>query len=470
MRTLITWTDRGVGALAHHVRRPGDTGPVLRLLAHVPAYDRVWILTSTASLPGARQLADEIGPSARLRWVDLEDPSSHAELFRVLEPLADDLRGESVDVLLSAGTPQAQTLWVVLMQAGLLEGRMLQVIPKRFVPVPHPHPVREVSLAIDGFPEIRALRAEVARLRAHIEPTGLVGAALEPVIRRMRRVAPSEVSVWIAGETGTGKELLARALHAASKRAEGPFVAVNAGAFAESVLSSELFGHEKGAFTGAVRAHRGVFEQAHGGTLFLDEVGELPANVQVQLLRVLETGEIRRLGAEGTRTVDVRMVCATHEDLLEASTTGGFRQDLYYRLVGAELRLAPLRERPGDLEELVHHFLRGRRRLDPSVWPALRRHAWPGNVRELRAEIERWVWLTDDVVTRDDLSIHRERRVPDAVAGAPRTLAEQVDEVERAAIHAALDRHQGNRSAASRELGIDRNTLKRKLSRWSNGA
>ncbi len=465
-RTLLTWTDRPVGPLSHHRPRPeGDVGPVRRLVVHEPPYDRVVVLTTEASLPGARQLQAELG--AELRLVDVRDPSDHAQLFAALGPVVDELRGQGVDVCLSAGTPQAQTLWVILVQAGLLDGRMLQVVPPAFVPDPHPHPVREVRLDIEGFPEIRALRDEVVRLRAEVRvsSSGLVGASLEPLLSRLARIAPSDVPVWVRGETGTGKELVARALHDGSRRADGPFVAVNAGAFTESMLTSELFGHEAGAFTGAVRARRGLFEQAHGGTLFLDEVGELPPRVQVSLLRVLETGRVRPVGAEAERAVDVRVVCATHRDLRAEVAAGRFREDLYFRLRGAELSLPPLRARGGDLEVLVHHFLGGRRRLGAGVWEALRRYGWPGNVRELRAEVVRWELLTDEVVRWSDLS-PEVRGVAEALPAAPgaaRTLAEQVEEVERAALWEAMERTGGNRSQAARELGVDRNTLKRKL-------
>jgi len=448
-------------------------GPVRRLLAHADRpYDRVVVLTTEAALPGARQLRDDV--DGQLRLVDVSDPSDHAQLFAALGPVVEDLRGERVDVCLSAGTPQAQTLWVILVQAGLLDARMLQVVPPAFVPDPHPHPVREVRLDIEGFPEIRALRDEVVRLRAEVRvsASGLVGASMEPVLARLARLAPSEVPIWVRGETGTGKELVARAVHDASARAEGPWVAVNAGAFTESMLTSELFGHVAGAFTGAVRARRGLFEQADGGTLFLDEVGDLPPRVQVSLLRVLETGKVRPVGAEEERAVDVRVVCATHRDLRKEVAEGRFREDLYFRLRGAELRLPPLRERGGDLEVLVHHFLGGRRRVGASVWEALRRYPWPGNVRELRAEVQRWELLTDEVVGWSDLSpeIRGVEERAAVVPGELRPLAEQVADVERAAVSEAMERTGGNRSAAARALGVDRNTLKRKLAAFGWGA
>jgi DNA-binding NtrC family response regulator len=466
MRQLITWTDRVRPRHSKHAG-PDDQGPVVRLLDNQPRYDQVRVLTTAASLTGARELCAKIGPHARLQLVDLTDPSDHAQLFAGLADLVADLQGQSVDVLLSAGTPQAQTLWVILVQAGLLDGRMLQVIPPMFVPVPHPEPVREVRLDIEGFPEIRSLREEVQRLRAAVvrPPEGWIGNALQPVLRTLTRLAPSRVPVWIRGETGTGKELVARALHDASDRADRAFVPVNAGAFAEGVLASELFGHEQGAFTGAHQTRRGLFEQADGGTLFLDEVGELPRTVQVNLLRVLESGSFfRRVGGETDRQVDVRIVSATHRDLRAEVEAGRFRQDLYYRLRGAELHLPPLRDRGGDLELLVHHFLTEPRHLPEATWAALRAHSWPGNVRELRAEVQRWLLLTDHTVELADLSpeIRGLSGGTPAITTGIRPLAEQVQAVEQAAIQAALRHTDGNLSAAARLLGIDRNTLKRK--------
>jgi two-component system, NtrC family, response regulator AtoC len=477
--TLLTWSDRGAGPRAHHTpRAEGDRGPVLRLLDHQPPYDRLLVLTTPAALRGARALVREADPRVGridLRLLDVDDPSDHAALFDALRPVVDDVAADTdVDVLLSAGTPQAQTLWVILVQAGLLRARMLQVIPPAFVPDPHPHPVREVRLDIEGFPEIRALRAEVRRLRAEAAwPIVGEAPALLALRRRMLRIAPSRVPVLVQGETGTGKELVARALHDASDRADGPFVAANCGAFAEGVLASELFGHEAGAFTGATRRHRGLFEQASGGTLFLDEVGEMPPRVQVSLLRVLETGRLRRVGAEGDVGVDVRVVAATHRDL----TAGGFREDLYFRLRGAELRVPPLRERGTDLERLVAHFLAeasARLAVAPEAWEALRGWAWPGNVRELRAEVVRWTLLCDSEVRPVDLAPEIRglpRTTPAAAAGPEvRPLAEVVAEVERAAIDEALRVTSHNLSRTARALGIDRNTLKRKLRLLARGA
>ena len=231
--------------------------------------------------------------------------------------------------------------------------------------------------------------------------TGIVGAsaALKATLARARKVAPTESTVLVTGETGTGKEVLARAVHMWSRRNGGPFVSVNCAAIPQTLIASELFGHERGAFTGAVQRRRGRFELAAGGTLFLDEVGELPAETQVLLLRVLQEREFERVGGTGSLPADVRVVAATNRDLRQAVEDGSFRSDLYYRLAVFPLEMPPLRNREGDLQLLVQHFVRrsaqkvGKaiRGIDPEAVQRLERYSWPGNVRELENVIERSV-------------------------------------------------------------------------------
>ncbi|MDI1447509.1 sigma-54 dependent transcriptional regulator [Polyangium sp. 6x1] len=501
-RALITWSDAGVTGPqpSHQVARPAsDRGPVLRLLdQNESRYDAAWVLTIPQGEAPARSLCRSI--EARVRKVELcvieaDDPTDYGKLFRLLGPIVERAKAElfgkglGIDVLLSAGTPQTQTLWVILVQAGLLPARMLQVIPPAFVPVPHPKAVREVRLDIEGFPEIRAMRDEIARLRAAAQKgaSSLLGesAPMVELRAKIERVGASDAPVLVLGETGTGKELCAREIHALSPRKDGPFVAENCSVFAEGVLSSELFGHEAGAFTGAGKRRRGVFEQAHGGTLFLDEIGEMQPRVQAALLRVLQEGTLRRVGGEGRVEVDVRIVAATHRDLGAMVKAGAFREDLYYRLRGATLPMPPLRARPGDVELLVESFLAeirakkgGRRlRVTREAMRALASHSWPGNVRELRAEVMRWAVFCDDVVNVSDLA-------PEIRSGGGsgsgsgggsgggsgsgtgsdmRPLRDVVEAAERGALAAALAAEGGNLSRAARALGIDRNTLKRKM-------
>jgi DNA-binding NtrC family response regulator len=497
-RLLLTWSDAGtVGPTpAHQAPRPAsDRGPILRLLDQDEArYEALWILTIPAGEKPAQDLAraaHEKSPRVDIRVLEVDDPSDYRKLFRALGPLAGAAKRAfppdawAIDVLLSAGTPQAQALWVILVQAGILPARMLQVIPAIFVGKTHPRAVREVRLDVEGFPEIRALRDEVVRLRAEARArsAAIVGES-EPmglVAQRVARVAATDVPVLVLGETGTGKELVARAIHESSARARGPFIAENCGVFTEGVLQSELFGHEAGAFTGAAARRRGVFEQAAGGTLLLDEVGELAPRVQASLLRVLADGTLRRVGGEGRLQVDVRVVAATHRDLAAMVAAGTFREDLYYRLRGATIEVPPLRARPGDVEILVRSFLdevRARRRgrgltVTREALRALASYPWPGNVRELRAEVLRWGVFCDDTVDLGDLAPEiRAPGTPGEPAGAapipdrkgpPATLAEVVEDAERAAIVGAMAHESGNLSRAARALGIDRNTLKRKL-------
>ena len=482
-RSLLTFSDRTVLPRAEPPIQHGspDRGPVLRLLDHTDvAYRHVRVLTSAVGEPPARALLAELhgrGLSADLRILPITDPSDHGQIFTALHGVTEGLPAAPLDVCLSAGTPQMQTLWVILVAAGLLRARMLQVIPPAFVPSVHPHPIRIVELDIDGFPEIRALREEVHRLRAN-DHSALVGdsPAMNELGRRLSRIARSDVPVLVTGETGVGKELAAKALHEASPRSSGPFVAENCGAFAEGVLASELFGHERGAFTGANARRRGLFEQADGGTLFLDEVGEMSPRVQVMLLRVLQEGTLRRVGGDTPIRVDVRVIAATHRDLPTMVAQGELREDLYYRIAGATLRVPPLRERLGDLEQLVAHFLgqQGGPRPWPTAaaWERLHRYAWPGNVRQLRAEVVRWTVFCDDVVRVEDLSGEVRgqgaRVEPEAVqvrdAQTP-TLASAVEALEQELVARAL-REAGSIAGAARLLGVDRNTLKRKMARF----
>lgn len=485
---LITWSDRGVtGPIpAHHGNRPAsDQGPIRRLVREWkarPAYASAWVLTTPAGEANARRLCDELASSIQrveCCVLPLSDPSDHGQLFHALRPVIQQIAQASPgerwqhDVLLSAGTPQAQTLWVILVQAGLLRARMLQVIPEVFAP---PSPVREVKLNIEGFPEIRALREEVRRLRAEVQWKGhaVIGESpsMSTLLLRATRVAASDLPVLIVGETGTGKELVAHAVHEASERARGPFVAENCAAFAEGLLASELFGHEPGAFTGAVGRKRGLFELAQGGTLFLDEVGDMPLAVQAHLLRVLQEGALRRVGGESMVNVDVRLMAATHRDLQQLCREGRFREDLYYRLRGATLELPPLRERRDDIPLLVGHFLRSTKpvralEVTPRAVQALAAYRWPGNVRELRSEVARWKVFCGKQVDLADLSpeiVGAQPAAPDhAATGRIEPLAVAVRAAEERAIAGALAREHGNLSRTARALGIDRNTLKRKL-------
>ena len=307
------------------------------------------------------------------------------------------------------------------------------------------------------------------------DDAGIVGQspALRRVLDLARSVAPSATTVLITGESGTGKELIARAIHRWSPRAEGPFVAVNCAALPDALLESEIFGHERGAFTGAVAQRRGRFELAHGGTLFLDEIGDLSPATQAKLLRVLQEGTFERLGGTRTLKVDVRIVAATNKDLEQAVKAGRFREDLYYRLNVITLTVPPLRERPEDIPLLAQHFLRRHAQRDARNIEGLTREAldllaaydWPGNVRELENVIERGVVLARDpwIGPRD---------LPEAisrVAPEPRAITVPIgmplDEVEQRLIEETVRHTGGDKTLAAKLLGITSRTIYRKLKR-----
>ena len=308
---------------------------------------------------------------------------------------------------------------------------------------------------------------------------GILGqdAGMRQLIELIQRVAPSSAAVAILGESGTGKELVARALHACSGRASAPLIPVNCAAISKELIESELFGHEKGSFTGATNARKGAFEEADGGTLFLDEIGELPLDLQAKLLRALESGEIKRVGASRPMTVDVRVVAATNRDLLAAAREGKFREDLYYRLCVIPLHLPPLRSRRGDVLALAEHFVRtfspkGQSvRLTPAALERLQAHAWPGNVRELRNVVHRALLLRKGpLIDAGDLTFDQEVNretgisVPEMPAGM--TLEQMLEKLERQIVEQALRRYNNNRERVARELGVARSTLFKRLKDW----
>jgi len=343
-----------------------------------------------------------------------------------------------------------------------------------------PFDLAEISLLVNRAYQIHEMHREIGLLKHELSE----GFRFNRIITRdpsmqalcdsVVRIAASSATVVIYGESGVGKELLATSLHYHSPRAERPFVKVNCGAIPEGLLESEFFGHEKGAFTGAIARRTGRFEHADGGTLFLDEIGELPLSLQVKLLRVIQDREFERVGGNKTLRVDVRMVVATNRDLEAMVAAGTFRSDLYYRLNVVSLPVPPLRKRPADIPPLASHFLRkfttehGREidSFDDHALAVMQRYAWPGNVRELSNAVERAVVMsTGNTIFAEDLPlpILHATRHPAAGEAGSRTLKELVREFETAAIVQALERNQGNRSHTATELGISRRALLYKL-------
>jgi len=312
---------------------------------------------------------------------------------------------------------------------------------------------------------------------------------MNDLLRLIERIGHSVIPVLLLGESGAGKEVVAEWVHAFSRLAARPLLRINCAGLTDSVVESELFGHERGAFTGAVQAHRGLFEAADGGTLLLDEVAELPLRTQAKLLRVLEAGEFSRLGSTQPRKVDIRFIAATHRPLSELVASGEFRLDLYYRLSGARLEIPPLRERREEIVPLARHFLsrlatrtgEASARLAPGAERALTQHDWPGNVRELRNVVEYAAALCSDGIIGAELleletgvgpsrdSARPAAPSPGASPGnlgkAGEALREQLESFERECIEAALARCHNNQTRAARELGISRRTMTNKLAK-----
>ncbi|HTR21866.1 MAG TPA: sigma-54 dependent transcriptional regulator [Gemmatimonadales bacterium] len=346
--------------------------------------------------------------------------------------------------------------------------------------IPKPFRPDEVVLTLRKAEERERLRRDVAGLRAQLDrgPEARALVAESPAMRTaldlVARVAEHKTTVLITGESGTGKEVIANAIHRASPRSEAAFIAVNCAAIPDNLLESELFGHVRGAFTGATADKGGLFEQAAGGTLLLDEIGELPLGLQAKLLRVLQEGEIRRVGDTKTRRVDVRILAATAKDLGAEVQAGKFREDLYYRLNVVTVHLPRLSERPADIVPLARHFTaRLARRMgrelrcsaEAEAW--LAQQAWPGNVRELEHAIERAAVLSGhDVLRAEDFHTAAGDRPPAATAPVTVTLKHATEEAERRVIVAAIAAVGGNRRAAAQRLGVSLRTLFYKLQQY----
>ena len=415
----------------HANERPG---PVLTLLAN-ERFDVLHILHQSghASRKAAMERAlAELHPDLRVEFhlVELTDPRSYDELFTGVRAVCRQVRemhGEkdvAYGIHLSPGTPQMHATWILITQTGIFPATTFQTTevadrpPAEAVTIPFDLDVEVVQPALDSMQaEVRTLSLERAIEESAFKALIHRSDAMRTVIGKALQLARLNISVLIVGPSGTGKELLARGVHFSSPRANRPFVAVNCGAFPETLIEAELFGHERGAFTGAAGRRKGLFEQANSGTLFLDEIGELPLHLQPRLLRAVEQGVIRRIGGEDDISVDVRIIAATNVDLRQRVADGGFRQDLFYRLNEVMLTLPSLSERPSDIEVLADHFVRRFNDefagTDPEYTPktlgtgakrALLSFPWPGNVRQLSNVIRRVLALAEgDRIERRDI-------------------------------------------------------------------
>jgi DNA-binding NtrC family response regulator len=392
--------------------------------------------------------------------------------------------GTGLDLLKSTRNIHTQTAFIIMTAFGTIEGAVAAMREGAFDYLTKPINLDELDLLLKHIEEMQLLRSENHILREQLTEkysfSGIISQsqAMEQVLNTAARVAQSTASVLIRGESGTGKELIAKAIHFTSDRKEKSFIAVNCTALNENLLESELFGHEKGAFTGADKQRPGRFEMATGGTIFLDEIGDIPPATQVRLLRVLQEHKLERVGGNETIEVDVRVIAATNRNLEEAIKNGLFREDLYYRLNVVNIEILPLRKRRQDIAPLLEFFLnlyakenkRKKLSFSKEAWDVLLRYDYPGNVRELQNILQRAVILSrKEIITTDDLPAVLKQAPSESELPAERkqqSLTDQVERLEKEMVFEALRVHNGNQSKAAKQLGISERNLRYRLHKW----
>lgn len=461
-----------------------QTGPILSLLA-VRGFDRVVLFSTPNTIEQSTQTKTAIHerhPSVEVEisHVELTDPTDYLEILRGLRRVIGSLdlgAGSDIYVSVASGTPQMHAVWILLVTSGEVPARILHVRPLRFVSKDRPV-VSEVDLGGAEFPEVQlrvASQSETPEYQTAADAVavtreiGIVGdhPALLKAVDAVAALAGSDAPVLILGETGTGKELFARMVHRLSGRAADRFIALNCAALPKDLAESILFGHKRGAFSGAVNDQLGKFELADGGTLFLDELGELPLESQAKLLRVIEDGIVEPIGVKKGRRVNVRIVAATNVDLRKAVKQKKFRDDLYFRLNVGQVILPPLRSRVSDIPKLalsilgqLNETIRQPKRLSIGALKAMARHAWPGNVRELGNVIERAVLLTKhETIEAEDLDFVREGDdtsgeypIPDFADGF--SMESYLAGTRKQLVEHAMELAEGNKSRAARLLGV----------------
>ncbi len=442
---------------------------------------------------------DRLLSSEGYRCTTLQEPVRFREVRADVRPdvLITDLRMPGADgmTILAAARADDPALPVILITGFATISSAVEAVQEGgFDYLSKPFTAEQLFVAVDRAARHRSLLVENQTLRERVErqPGGadIIGSspAFARVLDQVRRVAPTDANVLVTGESGTGKEVVARLVHERSRRSGGPFMPIDCASMPEGLMESELFGHQKGAFTGAVARRTGLLKEAHGGTVFLDEIGDMTVALQVKLLRTLEQRRVRPLGGSDFVDVDVRVVAATNADLEGAVAAGRFREDLYYRLNVVHLRLPSLRERTDDLPLLAGHFLKEAARaagrdspvISPEAWDALQRFAWPGNIRQLRNVMHRMVALDDDGrVTAADLpqeiaygtTLVRANGETSGPMPLDYQLAKELanQEFMERYLDLLLDSHEGNVSQAARSAGVSRRTLHRWLAEFRRG-
>jgi transcriptional regulator with PAS, ATPase and Fis domain len=486
VKTLLTFTGFHDPYSVGLVGQEQQPGPILSLALARP-FDRIFLF----STPTVRQHTQETAqalkttcPKAKVTAVDLplQDPTDYGPILRHLRQHVSSILKNAPDddyfIAVASGTPQMHACWVLLVSGGEIPARILHVRPPKYVTKESPM-VSEVDLSAPEFPEVRAaVRREVTGApyaAAHItlgdamEELGIVGEDQKMVqaLKMAAVLSEHDAPVLIQGETGTGKELVAQLIHRLSGRGRERFVAINCGSLPANLAESILFGHVKGAFTGAATDQTGKFEQADGGTLFLDEVGELPAEVQPKFLRILEDGMVEPVGAKRGKRTNVRVVAATNVDLQQAVEKKEFREDLYYRLSFATIRLPPIRERRSDIPKIALHILdslnksmRRPKRLSPEALARLQAQTWKGNVRDLENVLGRSMLMAqEEVLKADDLLMDEPKRKKDPLASLPDPhegfhLEDYLKSVRKQLMLRALEMSNGSQSGAARMLGL----------------
>ena len=408
-----------------------------------------------------------------LTAADAELAMKQLDADRSIRLLLSDVRmpGEDGITLMKAAKAMNPGLAVILLTAfGSIDQAVAAMKDGADDFITKPVDLDQLELRVEKALKAHKLESEVKHLKAQLDEkygmNGIVGSspAMQKVFRMIRQAAPTDATVLIQGPSGTGKELVARAIHNLSNRSKGPFVAVEFAAISPNLLESEMFGHEKGAFTGAVSRRIGRFEAANHGTIFLDEISEMPLELQVKLLRVLQEREFQRVGSNETVKCDIRIVAATNRDLAAYVKEGKFREDLYYRLNVIDMRLPALKERTGDVPLLVNRYLRefGGKSVSPDAMRLLESYQWPGNVRELRNAVEKMCVLSSSgEIGVDDVPDEMKRDVTMTLS-----VSGTLGETEKAKILAVLEEVGGNRTKAAERLGISRRTIYRKLEEY----
>ena len=417
-----------------------------------------------------------------LSWIDFEEKVKKEKPDLVISDIKmPEMDGVTLLESIKSETPSAKV--ILLTAYGSVEDAVRAMKKGAFYYLTKPVNLEELELLVKKAfgshqleEENKELRQELFRERYDQGQLIAQSSKMKELLGTVDKIAASNASVLIEGESGTGKELIARRIHELSARRQYPFIAVHCAALTETLLSSELFGHEKGAFTGATDRKKGRFERAHQGSLFLDEIGEISMDTQVKLLRVLQEGEFERVGGTKTIKVDVRLICATNKTLLDEVQQHKFREDLYYRINVIYLKVPPLRERKEDIAPLVDIFIRQYASLNSKkVWgiekkslEALVQYDWPGNIRELKNIVERMIVLSSgDTLTIDQVPEDlRAGRTPGTGAGSALENISRITDAEKELIQKALQETRGNKSTAAEKLGISRRTLYRKLEEY----